>query len=158
MVKTLVSLEETTKKTNMNGDESSEESSSSCCSKRHGLSRVRRIQAWNVNRSEVEQLIEMMPFITAPHVILVVARLGEVFDAEVTESLLRSIPTTHKLERLSLHRINVTSSPAVEFIDRVFKQDLPNLKLLVMSFNPLLGRSEERRVGKECRSRWSPYH
>ena len=26
--------------------------------------------------------------------------------------------------------------------------------------NPRLkgGRSEERRVGKECRSRWSPYH
>ena len=24
--------------------------------------------------------------------------------------------------------------------------------------NLLLGRSEERRVGKECRSRWSPYH
>ena len=23
---------------------------------------------------------------------------------------------------------------------------------------PLLYRSEERRVGKECRSRWSPYH
>ena len=23
---------------------------------------------------------------------------------------------------------------------------------------PVLGRSEERRVGKECRSRWSPYH
>ena len=22
----------------------------------------------------------------------------------------------------------------------------------------LLGRSEERRVGKECRSRWSPHH
>ena len=22
----------------------------------------------------------------------------------------------------------------------------------------LNGRSEERRVGKECRSRWSPYH
>ena len=26
---------------------------------------------------------------------------------------------------------------------------------LVMDSN---GRSEERRVGKECRSRWSPYH
>ena len=26
-------------------------------------------------------------------------------------------------------------------------------------FNCILGqRSEERRVGKECRSRWSPYH
>ena len=23
---------------------------------------------------------------------------------------------------------------------------------------PSLTRSEERRVGKECRSRWSPYH
>ena len=22
----------------------------------------------------------------------------------------------------------------------------------------VFGRSEERRVGKECRSRWSPYH
>ena len=25
-------------------------------------------------------------------------------------------------------------------------------------FGPALTRSEERRVGKECRSRWSPYH
>src|SRR2546430_13789604 len=25
-------------------------------------------------------------------------------------------------------------------------------------FERLTGRSEERRVGKECRSRWSPYH
>ena len=24
--------------------------------------------------------------------------------------------------------------------------------------NRTVGRSEERRVGKECRSRWSPYH
>ncbi|CAH3105228.1 unnamed protein product [Porites lobata] len=139
MVKTLVSLEETTKKTNMNGDESSEESSSSCCSKRHGVSRVRRIHAVDVNRSDVEQLIEIMPFVTAPHVILVWGKYGEVLDAEVTESLLRSIPTTHKLKILTLERINVTSSPAVEFISRVFKQGLPNLKLLNMSYNPLLG-------------------
>src|SRR3712207_4729322 len=26
------------------------------------------------------------------------------------------------------------------------------------AFNPVGTRSEERRVGKECRSRWSPYH
>ena len=31
--------------------------------------------------------------------------------------------------------------------------------LLVDSvWEPLQLRSEERRVGKECRSRWSPYH
>src|SRR5256886_5421995 len=27
-----------------------------------------------------------------------------------------------------------------------------------LSFSVLSPRSEERRVGKECRSRWSPYH
>ena len=27
-----------------------------------------------------------------------------------------------------------------------------------MNQKQLLCRSEERRVGKECRSRWSPYH
>ena len=140
MVKTLVSLEETTKKTNMNGDESSEESSSSCCSKRrHGLSRVRRILAKPVNRSEVELISQMMQFITAPHVIQVYCEPGEVFDAEVTESLLRSIQPTHKLVILTLRGINITSSPAVEFINRVFKQDLPNLKWLDMTWNPLLG-------------------
>src|SRR3712207_9340903 len=33
-------------------------------------------------------------------------------------------------------------------------KDLPQMRL--GSFGP--SRSEERRVGKECRSRWSPYH
>ena len=28
----------------------------------------------------------------------------------------------------------------------------------VNGIDPNSGRSEERRVGKECRSRWSPYH
>ena len=27
-----------------------------------------------------------------------------------------------------------------------------------MKLQLIIGRSEERRVGKECRSRWSPYH
>ena len=32
-------------------------------------------------------------------------------------------------------------------------------KALAGKFNgKLIDRSEERRVGKECRSRWSPYH
>ena len=29
---------------------------------------------------------------------------------------------------------------------------------LIIEEKPMSGRSEERRVGKECRSRWSPYH
>src|SRR2546425_11442273 len=36
---------------------------------------------------------------------------------------------------------------------------LPDGRLLIVSGREcLLLRSEERRVGKECRSRWSPYH
>src|SRR5258708_17500676 len=31
-------------------------------------------------------------------------------------------------------------------------------KPLILLLGMVLGRSEERRVGKECRSRWSPYH
>ena len=31
-------------------------------------------------------------------------------------------------------------------------------KLLEIFKNAVMERSEERRVGKECRSRWSPYH
>ena len=30
--------------------------------------------------------------------------------------------------------------------------------LTIYAFSTELCRSEERRVGKECRSRWSPYH
>ena len=40
-------------------------------------------------------------------------------------------------------------------------RDLPKSKLGVdvdKNFEPSYVRSEERRVGKECRSRWSPYH
>src|SRR5438034_11085663 len=34
---------------------------------------------------------------------------------------------------------------------------LPLYLVYIGGFTPL-ARSEERRVGKECRSRWSPYH
>jgi len=35
----------------------------------------------------------------------------------------------------------------------------PNLlPLVIQKLDPDADRSEERRVGKECRSRWSPYH
>ena len=43
------------------------------------------------------------------------------------------------------------SAAAVVFDAEPFRQHLSQVMLA-------LGRSEERRVGKECRSRWSPYH
>ena len=50
------------------------------------------------------------------------------------------------------------------------EQKMPNIILVSGGFDPIHSRhiklindankyrSEERRVGKECRSRWSPYH
>ena len=49
--------------------------------------------------------------------------------------------------------------PAIDIIDgkcvRLSQGDYDSKK--VYNENPV-ERSEERRVGKECRSRWSPYH
>src|SRR5256885_302017 len=39
-----------------------------------------------------------------------------------------------------------------------FVQDTPGAEALGIGLAAAYLRSEERRVGKECRSRWSPYH
>ncbi len=61
--------------------------------------------------------------------------------------------------------LHVIAGKAVAFkeaLDPAFKeyseQIIANAKAMVKVFNQAIGRSEERRVGKECRSRWSPYH
>ena len=38
------------------------------------------------------------------------------------------------------------------------RRDAARRAVLVRQASYVLLRSEERRVGKECRSRWSPYH
>ena len=43
-------------------------------------------------------------------------------------------------------------------LDAVVKQSVSATLEGSSDFNFSTGRSEERRVGKECRSRWSPYH
>src|SRR5256885_14892137 len=61
--------------------------------------------------------------------------------------------TARRLERLKLS----SSSPAL--LKRQSEFRLPHQKGSFDMLATLVGnRSEERRVGKECRSRWSPYH
>ena len=44
------------------------------------------------------------------------------------------------------------------FYGNIFQQGFSFEKSVLHIFEDGLVRSEERRVGKECRSRWSPYH
>ena len=50
--------------------------------------------------------------------------------------------------------------PILEHADSALAESWDIAEYLDRAFptHPLLFRSEERRVGKECRSRWSPYH
>ena len=54
---------------------------------------------------------------------------------------------------------NICRSPMAEFIfrDMVKKAGIAD-RFVIESSATSTERSEERRVGKECRSRWSPYH
>ena len=51
--------------------------------------------------------------------------------------------------------INENTWPKEYYVD--YERSKNNARLAANAFIDL-GRSEERRVGKECRSRWSPYH
>ena len=45
----------------------------------------------------------------------------------------------------------------IEFFLEIASEEIPP-RMQKKSLHDLEERSEERRVGKECRSRWSPYH
>ena len=48
--------------------------------------------------------------------------------------------------------VQVDAGP--EFRLQCVRESIPAVDFFILTH----GRSEERRVGKECRSRWSPYH
>src|SRR2546430_5893207 len=59
----------------------------------------------------------------------------------------------------------VSSNDALRTLELLLKQDVDPKQVACVVLEPVQGeggfivmRSEERRVGKECRSRWSPYH
>ena len=67
-----------------------------------------------------------------------------------------------RIERITRHMYDI-----VKMMDKPFASEAMNNKILyedIVSHRSQftawsgLDRSEERRVGKECRSRWSPYH
>ena len=70
-------------------------------------------------------------------------------------------PFSHAVDKLRyLGGLSGGLDWALKFAPRGFSQDEPDVpKIIVLiAKTDLQNRSEERRVGKECRSRWSPYH
>ena len=57
----------------------------------------------------------------------------------------------------SFHMVETGSTSMLELIDQD-KIDLGFIGSITPEKRKQYNRSEERRVGKECRSRWSPYH
>jgi len=60
-----------------------------------------------------------------------------------------------------LGSVAVRGAGALEHLQRTLTNDLLRVEPGQAQYTHLLDpddRSEERRVGKECRSRWSPYH
>ena len=82
---------------------------------------------------------------------------------DILDLILYENPATQDeiAERLGITRRYVTKliQPLIKdgTIKRAYMVNLKNYEKLSSSNDNQL-RSEERRVGKECRSRWSPYH
>ena len=60
----------------------------------------------------------------------------------------RSQPVASEQHRMEMVRLAVDDFPGLVADDRELRRQGKSYSI----------RSEERRVGKECRSRWSPYH
>ena len=66
-------------------------------------------------------------------------------------------------ENTDLHPVSIHFIFHLDIFEQLL-YERPSTGFLAQNFlrdptsSPLRARSEERRVGKECRSRWSPYH
>jgi len=75
---------------------------------------------------------------------------------EYGEDILRKAPSLHKYIAPVRHhheRFDGTGYP-----DGLTGDRIPLFAAIIAIADAYDARSEERRVGKECRSRWSPYH
>ena len=64
-------------------------------------------------------------------------------------AMLMGVPRVAQAAPMAIAAAQSDSGVANEVMSKLDKKQFKNVKAT---------RSEERRVGKECRSRWSPYH
>ena len=59
---------------------------------------------------------------------------------------------------LNINKLSEEISKYIKKGDRCLLVSENRPEWMISDLSIMLSRSEERRVGKECRSRWSPYH
>ena len=106
----------------------------------------------------LEQLEPNTPFYNIPETYRIKGNL----DTNALEKAVNRIIERHETLRSSFHSKN--GIPIVKIENKIdFKLEIIDLsnshnENKESEINKIIKRSEERRVGKECRSRWSPYH
>ena len=96
-------------------------------------------------------------------VLLEMREIFEFYDerngtSKYSESLFRQIIVS--INRIAINPLlgHMTEYPHVRYVPQSALKRFTRMLLASSRAKNLLWRSEERRVGKECRSRWSPYH
>ena len=94
---------------------------------------------------------------------VIVINHGQIIAADTPEGLAASVQADQRMSFLPSTPVDLTvlrALPDVHSVNTVGERvvvtgsdNVPSAVIIALE-----GRSEERRVGKECRSRWSPYH
>ena len=146
MLRGLISSPESTQKKKPGDDQSNEQDDSSalCLTEnstadtqatQHCLSCVRDIYLSVKEREEIETLIDALPFVTSPLVILITG-FAHRTDPVLTDKLVsRILNVTNRLDKLTLDDINLTAKPAAVIARSLCHAR--NLSSLSLSFNPL---------------------
>ena len=76
----------------------------------------------------------------------------------LSKAFLKTYKESPKEVELASHQLMLRTSMIKQLTRGVYSYLPLGYRVLRKIENITLLRSEERRVGKECRSRWSPYH
>src|SRR2546422_4428121 len=121
---------------------------------------------FRLSKSRVSNFIcRPMPKRTDIHSVLIVGA-GPIIIGQAAEFDYSGTQACKALREEGYRVVLINSNPATimtdpEFADRTYIEPItPECveKIIVRELAEMKKRSEERRVGKECRSRWSPYH
>ena len=135
----------------------------------HQMGFLRKFMMENAGAAAVKRLVEKFDDIKSKNVLvfaglgnnggdgLVIARHLAGYGSNVTVFLLGE-PDNIRSEECSWNWNLLEKMKSVKLLTGGSLDDLNNLEFDIIIDGILGTRSEERRVGKECRSRWSPYH